>query len=127
MAVDGARHVLVVDDEAIAALALAHFLRRRGYRVTTAGDGLQALDVHAADPADAVITDIRMPRIDGGELIRRLHDDDPTLPIIVITGYISFLDEEETRKLGAALILKKPVSLREIVDELGRLLEARAA
>jgi CheY-like chemotaxis protein len=126
MEANGARHVIVVDDEAIAAMALAHFLNRRGYRASTAANGLQALDLHAADPADAIITDVRMPRVDGAELVRRLHEDSPDLPIIVVTGYMSFLDEEETLRLGASLILKKPVSLREIVEALDRLLAERA-
>jgi PleD family two-component response regulator len=64
-------HVLVVDDEVLAAMALESILRRRGFRVSIAGDGQQALDIWNRDPADAVVTDLKMPRMTGDELAAR--------------------------------------------------------
>lgn len=115
-------HVLVVDDEANSAWALAYILRHKGYRVTTAGDGMAALEAYKADPADAVITDMRMPKLDGTELIRRLRESSQTLPIIVMTGYVPFGEEEKNEDAGPLVVLKKPISVEELLQVLRRLM-----
>jgi len=110
--------VLVVDDEEMAVQCLAEHLERKGYRVATAGNGAEALELYRADPADAVITDLRMPKMDGNELIRRLREVSPDLPIFVTTGHTSIGDDKKTVSQGATAVLKKPVSLREITKRL---------
>jgi len=116
-------HVLLVDDEAISALALERFLARKGYRVSVAGNGHQALALHQADPVDAVVTDMRMPKMDGGELLRRLRADRPALPAVVVTGYMAGdpqaagLDSPRTR------LMTKPVDPVDLLKTLKQLLE----
>ncbi|MCZ6607164.1 MAG: PAS domain-containing protein [Alphaproteobacteria bacterium] len=110
--------VLVVDDEEVIAEELAEYLGRKGYDVATAGSGLEALELHRSRPADIVITDLLMPEMDGNELIRRLHRTDPDLPIMVVTGHTTFGEEKESVTEGASLVLKKPISLRELSDAL---------
>lgn len=105
-------HVMVVDDERAALDTLGHHLAALGYRVSLASSGQQAFDLFMADPADVVITDLRMPLGGGEQLIERLRDFDPLLPIVVVTGHLG-----ATERLAANLqddrcaMLKKPVAL----------------
>ncbi len=114
-----AKKILIVDDEEEIRAELAGYLLDKGYEVEEAVDGLEALDKFEAAPADAVITDMKMPRCPGDELTRRLRAIDPHLPIIIITGHYTNADVESARKAGATAVLKKPVPL----SELSRLLE----
>ena len=110
------KHILVVDDEALAASAVADFLTRKGYRATIAHGGNQALAIHGRDPADLVITDIRMPSGDGLSLIAALRKADWRLPVIVVTGQIEVDPRSPPKSLSGARVLKKPVSLRVLSD-----------
>ena len=121
-------HVLVVEDEALAALALEDLLTFEGYRVTVAPDGNAALDAFRSDAPDAVITDLNMPRMNGAELMRRLRGLEASLPILVMTGYRALTPEVESlreRLPGSTPILEKPVDLDQVSHELRRVL-ARA-
>jgi CheY-like chemotaxis protein len=121
-------HVLVAEDEALAAMAIEDFLSHKGYRVTLAGDGLEAVERLREDPADIVITDLRMPRMDGRGLIREVRGMNPTLPVIVMTGYLA-AEPDDALTSGAWLpleILRKPVSPQVILDTLQRMLDGVA-
>ncbi|PWC55645.1 response regulator [Azospirillum sp. TSO22-1] len=123
------RHVLVAEDEALAAIAIEDFLSRKGYRVTLAGDGQEAVERLRDDPADIVITDLRMPRLDGRGLIRELRGMSPTLPVIVMTGYLTAESADDALTNGAwrpLEILRKPVSPQAILDTLERMLNGAA-
>ena len=109
------RHILVADDEAIAAMALERFLARKGYRVTTAVNGIEALEIHERDPADVVVTDIRMPRGGGRELIANLRSRDSHLPIVVMTGYMSLTDEEGIAANDRLVVLQKPIEIDKLL------------
>ena len=115
----GPPHVLVVDDEAPAAWALAYILGLRGYRVTTAPDGAAALAMFDADPAELVVTDLRMPRLDGRELIRRLRRIDRALPVIVMTGYLPLDGDVEC--FESVTVFKKPVDVQQLLSAIDRL------
>ncbi|HYH23529.1 MAG TPA: response regulator [Azospirillum sp.] len=118
-------HVLVAEDEPLAAMAIEDFLSRKGYRVTLAVDGVDAMERQSADPADIILTDLRMPRMDGKRLIRELRAVNPKLPVVIMTGYLSFGPEDEdlTGDAGQSLeVLRKPVSPQVILDTLERLL-----
>ena len=121
-------HVLVAEDEALAAMALEDFLSRKGYRVTLAQDGQEGLERYSADPADLVITDLRMPRMDGRALIRELRIKAAGLPILVMTGFLSMETGEDdltSDRWQPLVVLRKPVSPQVILDTLANL--ARAA
>lgn len=115
-------HILVVDDEPLAAAAIGDFLARKGHRTTIAHGGREALKSYESDPADVVITDIRMPGGDGHMLIASLRQLNAKLPIIVVTGQI---------ELGAGglgqdpPVLKKPVDLRMLVGMVDRMAAGR--
>lgn len=113
-------HVLVADDEPEAARLMADFLRAQGHRVSVAGNGDEALRLFMRDPADVLVTDLRMPDCDGHTLIRRLRAHVEDLPVVVVTGHVG---EAEARGLQAdddvAAVLRKPVGLKD----LGRLVD----
>ncbi|GEO40405.1 hypothetical protein SAE02_45530 [Skermanella aerolata] len=109
-------HILVADDEAIAAMALERFLTRKGYRITTAVNGIEALEFHKQDPADVVVTDIRMPRGGGRELISSLRSLDEALPIVVMTGYMSLNDEQGVSTDDRLVVLQKPIEIERLLQ-----------
>ncbi|HYG85774.1 MAG TPA: response regulator [Azospirillum sp.] len=117
-------HVLVAEDEPLAAMAIEDFLSYKGYRVTVAGDGQEAIERYRADPADVVITDLRMPRMDGRGLIREVRSMSTTLPVIVMTGFLSAEDELTDGSWTPLEILRKPVNPQVILDTLQRMLGA---
>jgi len=124
---DGAmlKTVLVVDDDPDMRFMLKLLLERGGYQVTEAGDGLAALHAIKAQMPDLVLTDLRMPMMDGGELIQRLRSDEATsaLPIILITAYAVL---PATADLADETI-PKPFAPERVVETVTKLLGGRRA
>lgn len=116
------RRVLLVDDEALSVMMVSEFLERQGYVVDAAYDGQAALEKCQSQVYHAVITDIRMPRMDGHELIARLENLQPGTPVIVVTGH---LKERNAATLGANVLalLEKPFQLHDLREQLLRLEE----
>jgi CheY-like chemotaxis protein len=86
--------ILLVDDEQLVREGIAAMLHELGHRVVEAGGAAEALDkVGNGTPVDLVVTDYKMPRMDGAELARRLHDGQPQLPVLLITGYSGPADD----------------------------------
>jgi len=104
-----APHVLVVDDDFLSGLAMKNYLGRIGFRTSFATDGRQAIDLAGRDPIDALVTDFRMPNLNGAELVRHLRADTPDLAVVVLTGYAP--DAEDALGTGAErlVIMDKPV------------------
>jgi DNA-binding NtrC family response regulator len=100
-------HVLVVDDNEFYRSALERMLSRAGYAVTSARDGGEALALVSAQPLDLVLCDVKMPGISGHELVRQVHDVNPDLPCIVITGYGGAESSLEALQAGAYWYLDK--------------------
>ena len=130
-------HVLVVDDEELYRRSLERILTRVGHEVLEARDANEALAIAAAQPVDLVLADVRMPGINGLELVRQLHEMHPDLPCIVVTGFGGPEQSIEALRAGAFWYLEKPFdrgqldAVRKLVDqaiEHGRLkAENRAA
>ncbi len=116
------RTLLIVDDEPEIRAELAEFLESKGYRVELAADGLEALDKVAAAMPDLILTDLKMPRCDGFELIRRLRAAGANLPIVAVAGTYSHAELERAGDLGAQVVLRKPIGLRELAETLRGLL-----
>ena len=106
--------VLVVDDEQKICGILAQILTARGCVVRQAYDGLDGLAQFQQHPADVVITDIKMPKLSGIELLRELKHRDPLLNIVVITAYPSVEGAVEAMKYGACDFLTKPFDIAQI-------------
>lgn len=101
-------YVLVVDDEELYRRAIERVLRRVGYDVLMAPNAVEALQLISAEPVDLVLCDIQMPGINGLELVRQIHDIEPDLPCIVMTGYNTPENSVEALQAGAFWYLEKP-------------------
>ena len=119
------KSVLVVDDDVDMRFMLKLLLERGGYEVSEAGDGLAALHAVKASMPDLVLTDLRMPIMDGAELIEKLRSDEATssLPIILITAFAVL---PATADL-ADETLPKPLAPELVVETVTRLLGGRRA
>ncbi len=106
--------VLVVDDEPAVRRALERALRLERYDVTLAADGQEALDELGANPADAVILDIAMPRVDGLEVCRRMRRAGDRTPVLMLTARDAIDDRVNGLDAGADDYLVKPFALREL-------------
>ena len=115
--------LLVVDDEEHIRSAIAEALDREGYRVATADSGASALELLARSRYDLMILDIRMPDVDGIQVMTQAHQQFPDLLIIVLTGYASLESAITAVKTGAVDYLEKPTSTYDIVQTVKTLLQ----
>jgi two-component system, OmpR family, response regulator MprA len=114
--------VLVVDDEPAVRRALERALSLDNYDVELAADGQEALDSLAAAPADAVVLDVMMPRVDGLEVARRMRRAGDRTPILMLTARDAIDDRVTGLDVGADDYLVKPFALRELQARLRALL-----
>jgi len=101
--------VLVVDDEEVVRLGYRRVLSADGFRVMAAGDGREALDLMAGDRFDVVLLDLRMPGMDGLDVLQAIKERWPESEVVVVTGYPSIDTAKKAVKLGAYDYLAKPV------------------
>ena len=113
--------ILLVDDEPSIRVALTKALERDGHHVLSASDGRQALEIATRESPELVVTDIRMPVMDGLELLRHLGQFEPPIPVIIMSAYAT----AEAKRLGAYAVLAKPFKLPELRAAVERALEER--
>jgi two-component system, NtrC family, response regulator AtoC len=106
--------VLIVDDERTLARAIKAFLVESGYEAEVAGDGEQALGMLETLRPDVVFSDVRLPGMNGIDLLRRIREYDAAIPVVIMTAYGTIEGAVEAVKLGAFDYLKKPVDLEEL-------------
>ena len=111
--------ILVVDDAADAREVIQTQLEDQGYRVAACSSVEEALALLAATPFDVIITDLRMPRASGLELVRHVRDNLADAEIMIITGYPTIEGAVEAVKTGAEHYLAKPFTERELVEAVG--------
>ncbi len=116
--------ILVVDDEEIARTNLEYILRKEGHQVATAANGLEAMEKVKAQEFDVVLTDLKMEKMDGIQLLESVKQVAPHTEIIMVTGYATVSSAVDALKKGAAHYLSKPIKLdelratvREIIDK----------
>jgi EAL domain-containing protein (putative c-di-GMP-specific phosphodiesterase class I)/CheY-like chemotaxis protein len=107
--------ILLVDDDACVRSAYGRVLRRAGYRVTTAADGLEAVDLLGTCACDVVVSDVDMPGMDGIELLRQVRDFDPDLQVLLVTGSPSLDSAIRAVEHGAARYLAKPITTPSLI------------
>lgn len=115
-------NVLVVDDEKTVCNSCKKILTQAGYRVEVASSGEEALDKIKGDGFDVVITDWKMPRMDGLEVTRRVKQEKPNVEVIVITGYPSVENSVEAIRAGVSDFVTKPFTPEELSDAMLRAL-----
>ena len=110
--------ILLVDDEKEFVETLSERIRMREHDSEVALDGEQALKKMEDDIPDVVVLDLKMPGIDGMEVLRRIRKAYPKVQVIMLTGHGSEKDEEEARKLGAFEYLEKPVEIDKLMKKI---------
>ena len=106
--------ILVVDDEIDVLEMIELGLRSAGYQMLTADSGERAIEIFGRQRADLVICDMKMPKMNGIATITRLREQDPGLPVVVLTGYLGPQTIEECEQLGGVELLRKPFLFREL-------------
>ncbi|UCE34086.1 MAG: sigma-54-dependent Fis family transcriptional regulator [Deltaproteobacteria bacterium] len=116
------KKALVIDDEQIVLDSVSALLTDEGFEVDVSLDGRQGLDWAIERTYDVVLTDIRMPDIGGMKVLRDVKRINPTLPVIMITGYASVESAVQAMKLGAAEYIEKPFEPEQLLDAVSRAL-----
>jgi DNA-binding NtrC family response regulator len=106
-------HILIIDDEPIALSNMSHVLEREGYKVTACENGESGLAAMQSTEFDIVLTDLRMPGIDGMDVLRHIRESIPDLPVIMITGQATLDSAVDAMKAGAFHYIAKPFRLNE--------------
>jgi two-component system sensor histidine kinase/response regulator len=117
--------IVVIDDDYAMRLSCRQILSKSGFQVETFEDGLQGLDGIPQLRPDLAVVDLKMPGISGIEVIRRIHETDPTIVVVVITGYATIATAVDAMKAGAYDFLPKPFKPDELRLIVRRGLERR--
>ncbi|MCK5739750.1 sigma-54-dependent Fis family transcriptional regulator, partial [bacterium] len=115
--------ILIADDEPAQVKALAGFLNKRGYTVLTADSGKTALNIVHRKLVDLVLTDFRMPDLDGLELLKQARELNPEIDVIMMTAFGSIESATDAMRHGAVDYLTKPVDLEQLQLIIERTLE----
>ena len=118
--------ILVIDDEEIARKNLAHVLAKERYAVVTAQDAEQGLQELEAGDFDVILTDLRMGRVSGMDLLEAVRKRYPDTRVVMVTGYATVQSAIEAMKKGAFHYITKPYKLDEVRDTVRQALEKRA-
>jgi DNA-binding NtrC family response regulator len=117
--------LLVADDDPVARDLLVEILVREGYRVRAAAGGEECVRLAETEPFDLALVDLRMPDLDGVDVIKRLAVDQPGLPVLILTAFATMETAIDAIRAGAYDYLSKPVRIDEIRAAVRRTLEAQ--
>jgi two-component system, NtrC family, response regulator len=124
--VSDSKTVLLIDDDDSLRRVVEYNLREEGYRVLTAADGATGLQAFQGETVDLVLTDVRMPEMDGLELLTRLKAMQPDLPVVMLTAHGTIDSAVEAMKLGASDYLRKPFNREQLKAAVRKTLEVAA-
>jgi CheY-like chemotaxis protein len=110
--------VLVIDDEPNVRTLLDMLLRPKGYDLLLADNGWTGLQLYRQEHPDAILLDLKLPKLDGVTVLKQIRSVDPKLPVIVLTGDTTPGTEREVRALGASEFIAKGSSLHLLEDTL---------
>lgn len=122
----GKVRILVIDDEEIIRVSCQRILGPAGYEVSTSSDGLHALGLLEKSNFDIVLTDLKMPTMDGLEVMEKIKEMQPQAKVLIVTGYSTLETAVKAIKMGAFNYIEKPftpesliASVKEAVEETG--------
>ena len=118
--------ILLIDDDESLRRVVEYHLQEEGHRVITAVDGASGLQAFQAQPIDLVLSDIRMPEMDGLELLTRLKSMQPDLPVVILTAHGTIDSAVDAMKLGASDYLTKPFNREQLKAAVRKALEVAA-
>lgn len=119
-------NVIIVDDEQSYRQLLSLVFETDGHSVRTAMNGREALNLLQADPADVIVSDVRMPDMDGIEMLRAVREEQPDLGVVLMTAFASVETAREAFKLGADDFIQKPFDVEELKLIVRKTLEKKA-
>lgn len=119
----GKKKVLAIDDEQIILDSIKKILSGNEYEVHTTLKGGTGISHAISEPFDIVLTDIRMPDIDGFKVIRDIRKFKPAIPIVIITGYATVSSAVQAMKLGATHFIEKPFTPDQLIQAIGSAIE----
>ncbi len=115
--------ILIADDEKNIRNGIAEYLEAEGYETITAEDGKEAIAVINKGSVDLVITDLKMPNVNGMEVLNYVVSHFPTMPVIILTGHGTVEDAVQAMRIGAFDFISKPLNLEHLVMLIQRALE----
>jgi len=113
--------ILLVDDNVNGLTAWRSVLEELGHKIVTAANGADALDLFSESKFDVVVTDYKMPRMDGLELIKRLRKHSPQVPIVLVSGFVDALGLNEANTGADAVVQKSSNEVTHLVRAVTRL------
>jgi DNA-binding NtrC family response regulator len=114
--------ILVVDDEDALRTVLSNELTSEGYDVSTASDGDEAISTIQKSLYDLVLLDIKMPRLNGFEVLKFVKEKHPKTKVVMLTGFADLKNAIESKKLGAEDFVSKPYDLVDLLTTIERVL-----
>ena len=120
------KNILVAEDDKNIANLIKELIKRKGNNAILATDGEEAFKLFSSVKVDLIITDLKMPHIDGMTLIKMIREKNKSIPIIIITGYGSEENRNKANLLGVSTILQKPCSIIDISNAIESVLNISA-
>jgi len=117
--------ILIVDDEPTILESGKIILEDEGYEVITASDGREAMNVLKTHNIHIVLTDFKMPGLNGLELIKWIKKFEPELPVIMITSYVNRSIQGVVRRAGACEFMLKPIDYTELIEKIEEAISER--
>lgn len=108
--------ILVIDDDERVRTLLRDILLLRGFRVIEASDGKSGIGYFMKGAFDMVLTDLGMPEMNGWEVVKWIKSKNPRIPVALITGWGTNLDEEKIKESGVDWIIGKPFQVSEVLE-----------
>lgn len=115
MIVNDQSNILLIDDEMDYLVPLAKRMRKRDFKVFTVGNGFDALNILKDEPIDVVVLDIKMPGMDGNQVLKEIKDKFPLIEVIMLTGHADMDIALEVMEHGAFDYLTKPIDFDELI------------
>ncbi|MDQ7786032.1 MAG: response regulator [Thermodesulfovibrionales bacterium] len=112
--------VLLVDDEVEFASALAERLQMRNYEVRTASNGLEAMALFHESTPDVVLLDLKIPGMDGLEILSNIKKFDPTIEVLMLTGHGDVASVQKGMQSGVLEYIMKPIDIDELTSKIDR-------
>lgn len=109
------RRCLIVDDDPLVRETVRDMLKSRGYETVMAGDGVEGLEKFKEEPFDLVLTDLRMPKLDGLQFARAGKGLRQSVPFLLLTGFSATVTDEELSKAAVDRVLSKPIRLTDLI------------
>lgn len=116
------KRLLIVDDQQGIRLLLNEVMKKEGYETYLAASGLEALKIAEEQEIDCVLLDMKIPGMSGVEILKRLKEKWPTIPVFMMTAYGELDIVQEALKLGAIRYFTKPFDIFELRDEVNKVL-----